>query len=1226
MARKMKTMDGNTAAAHVSYAFTEVAAIYPITPSSPMAEVTDVWSANGRKNLFGCPVRLSEMQSEGGAAGAVHGMLSAGALTTTYTASQGLLLMIPNMYKIAGELLPAVFNVTARAVASHALSIFGDHSDIYACRQTGFAFLCSSNVQETMDLGAVAHLSAIKGRVPFVHFFDGFRTSHEIQKIEVWDDEDLSEMLDRDAVAAFRARALNPEHPVLRGSAQNPDIFFQARESANPYYDALPAVVEEYMDKVNRKIGTDYKLFNYYGAPDAEHIIVAMGSVCDTIAETIDYLNAAGGKYGLVKVRLYRPFVSEKLIEAIPATAKTISVLDRTKEPGSVGEPLFLDVAMALRESAFAQMPLFGGRYGLGSKDTTPAQIIAVYRNAESASPKKRFTIGINDDVTHLSLAIKENPDTAPVGMTACKFWGLGSDGTVGANKNSIKIIGDHTDMYAQAYFSYDSKKSGGVTVSHLRFGHTPIRSTYLIEKADFVACHNSAYITKYDMVSDLKHGGSFLLACPWNMEELEQNLPGCVKRAIAENEIHFYTIDAVRLAREIGLGNRLNTILQAAFFKIANIIPIEDAVRYMKDAATATYGRRGEQVVAMNHAAIDAGVNGFTEVKVPESWKHASGALDTPVAVGEDKTLVDFVNTIMVPANAQKGDSLPVSVFKGREDGTLPQGTAAYEKRGVAVDVPAWLPENCIQCELCALVCPHAVVRPIALNEQQAADAPACISTLPMTGMNGYRFAITVSPLDCTGCGSCVNVCPGKKGEKALVLKPLAERLADQEGFAYGVSVDPDEAVLEKFAANTIKGSQLRQPMLEFSGACAGCGETPYAKLVTQLFGDRMYVANATGCSSIWGGSAPSTPYTKNKKGKGVAWANSLFEDNAEYGYGMYIAQKTLRDRLVDLTRQLLDAPSARAELKAAANAWLDTLDDGILNAKTSEAYAKALAESVCLVDEGVAFFESDLAKEKFGPMRDTILAHMKELKAKGETYCDCPACTLAREIWEHRDYLSKKSVWIFGGDGWSYDIGYGGLDHVLASGENVNVFVFDTEVYSNTGGQSSKATPTGAVAQFAAAGKEVKKKDLGAIAMSYGYVYVAKVALGADYAQTVRAIAEAESYDGPSLIIGYAPCINHGIRGGMSTAQTEIKNAVAAGYWNNYRYDPRRAKEGKNPFQLDSKAPTADYIGFIKNEVRYSSLELTFPERAKVLFEKAAENAKETYESLEKRAEAKE
>ncbi len=1178
MPRKMKTMDGNTAAAHVSYAFTEVAAIYPITPSSPMAEETDVWSANGRKNIFGDTVRLAEMQSEGGASGAVHGALAAGALTTTYTASQGLLLMIPNMYKMAGELLPGVIDVAARALATHALSIFGDHSDIYACRQTGFAFLCSSNVQEVMDLGAVAHCSAIKGRVPFVHFFDGFRTSHEIQKIEIWDYDDLAEMVDMDAVKAFRDRAINPNHPVLRGSAQNPDIYFQERESANPYYDALPAVVEEYMDKVNAKIGTDYKLFNYYGAPDAEHVIIAMGSVCDTICETIDYLNAAGGKFGLIKVRLYRPFATDRLIAAIPSTVKTLSVLDRTKEPGSIAEPLHLDVAMAVRGTPFASTPIYGGRYGLGSKDTTPAQIVAVFRNAESANPKQRFTIGITDDVTNLSLPLDENPDTAPAGTTSCMFWGLGSDGTVGANKNSIKIIGDHTDMYAQAYFSYDSKKSGGVTVSHLRFGHTPIRSTYLVNKADFVACHNSAYIDKYDMVSAIKPGGTFLLSCSWSDQELEEHLPGSVKRYIAENDVKFYTIDAVKFAKEIGLGNRLNTILQAAFFKLANIIPIEDAVRYMKEAATATYGRRGEQVVAMNHAAIDAGVDGAHRVSVPESWKTAEGGLAWNKFEGEDKELVEYVNKIMIPANAQKGDDLPVSAFKGREDGTMPQGTSAFEKRGVAVDVPVWLPENCIQCELCSLVCPHAVVRPVPLNESQAAAAPEGLKSLPMTGMPGYRFAVTVSPLDCTGCGSCVNVCPGKKGEKALQLRPLAEQLPEQKNFDYGVTLEPDEAVLEKFAVNTVKGSQFRQPLLEFSGACAGCGETPYAKLITQMFGERMMVSNATGCTSIWGGSTPSMPYTKKKNGRGVAWANSLFEDNAEYGYGMFYGQKALRNQLIEQVREIA-ASGSFADVKEAAETYLDTLQDGTKNLAASDALLKALAP------------------------------HAADPKVKA--------------ILEKGSYLSKKSQWIFGGDGWAYDIGYGGLDHVLASGEDVNVFVFDTEVYSNTGGQSSKSTPTGAVAQFAAAGKEVKKKDLGAIAMSYGYVYVAHVALGADYAQTVKALAEAESYPGPSLIIGYAPCINHGIRGGMSIAQTEIKNAVAAGYWTNYRFDPRRAQEGKNPFQLDSKAPTADYIGFLKNEVRYSSLELSFPDRAQRLFAKAAEEARETYASMVKRAE---
>ena len=1175
MARKMKTMDGNNAAAHVSYAFTDVAAIYPITPSSVMAEVTDVWSAGGKKNIFGDEVRVTEMQSEGGAAGAVHGSLAAGALTTTYTASQGLLLMIPNMYKIAGELLPAVINVSARAIASHALSIFGDHSDIYACRQTGFAFLCSSNVQETMDLGAVAHLSAIKGRVPFVHFFDGFRTSHEIQKIEVWDYDDLKDMVDMDAVKAFRERALNPEHPVLRGSAQNPDIFFQTREASNKYYDALPAVVEEYMNKVNEKIGTDYKLFNYYGAPDAEHVIIAMGSVCDTICETIDYLNARGEKVGLVKVRLYRPFVAEKLAEVIPDTCKTLSILDRTKEPGSVGEPLYLDVALGLRETKFGSLPMFSGRYGLGSKDTTPAQIIAVYENAKNAG-KKRFTIGIEDDVTNLSLPLGENPDTAPEGTTSCKFWGLGSDGTVGANKNSIKIIGDNTNMYAQAYFAYDSKKSGGVTVSHLRFGKKPIRSTYLINKADFVACHNASYINKYDMVSDLKKGGTFLLACPWDMEDLEKHLPGDVKRYIADNNINFYTIDAVKIAREIGLGNRLNTILQSAFFHLANIIPIDEAVKYMKDAATKSYGKKGADVVKKNHDAIDAGVNGAHKVDVPASWKSSSGAIEHPKFTGDNKKLVDYVNNVVVPANAQMGDKLPVSAFLSSVDGTLPQGTAAFEKRGIAVDVPSWNPENCIQCGFCSLVCPHASIRLVALNEKQAKNAPENMKTLPMTGMPDYKFAVTVSPLDCTGCGSCVNVCPGMKGNKALSMQNLESQLDQQDVFQYANTFEADSAVIEKFKENTVKGSQFKKPLLEFSGACAGCGETPYAKLVTQLFGDRMFIANATGCSSIWGGSAPSTPYTTNLKGKGPAWGNSLFEDNAEFGLGINLGQKAIRNRNIAKVEKLV-SETANTELKAACEEYIATKDDGKLNGAAT--------------DKMVSLLEKD-------------------------------SSALASEILNDKDYLSKKSVWIFGGDGWAYDIGYGGVDHVLATGEDVNIFVFDTEVYSNTGGQSSKATPTGAVAQFAAAGKEVKKKDLASIAMSYGYIYVAQVAMGADYAQCVKAIAEAEAYHGPSLIIGYAPCINHGIKAGMSKAQTEIKNAVAAGYWNNFRFNPDLQKEGKNPFILDSKAPTADYEEFIKGEVRYSSLQLAFPERATELFAKATENAKQKYDYLAKRA----
>ncbi len=1171
----MKTMDGNNAAAHVSYAFTEVAAIFPITPSSVMAEVTDDWSANGRTNIFGERVQVVEMQSEAGAAGAVHGSLAAGALTTTYTASQGLLLMIPNMYKIAGELLPCVIDVSARALATHALSIFGDHSDIYACRQTGFSFLCSGNVQETMDLGAVAHLAAIKGRVPVLHFFDGFRTSHEIQKIEVWDYEDLKEMVDFDAVDAFRKRALNPERPVLKGSAQNPDIFFQNREACNPYYDAFPAVVEEYMQKVNKKIGTNYQLFNYYGAPDAENVIIAMGSVCDAIEETIDYLNAAGGKYGLVKVRLYRPFVTGKLVEAIPATAKALTVLDRTKEPGAAGEPLFLDVALAVRGTKFSNLPIYSGRYGLGSKDTTPAQIVAAFKNAESKDAKPRFTIGIEDDVTHLSLPLEPLADITPEGTTSCKFWGLGSDGTVGANKNSIKIIGDHTDMYAQAYFDYDSKKSGGVTVSHLRFGKSPIKSTYLVSRADFVACHNSAYVNKYDMVSDLKPGGTFLLSCGWDEKDLDEHLPGSVKRYIAENNINFYTIDAVSIAKKIGLGGRLNTILQSAFFKLSGIIPIEDAVRYMKDAVQKTYGHKGEDVVNMNNAAIDAGVTGAVKINVPESWKAAAGSIEKRVAEGDRADLVKFTNEVVYPVMAQKGNELPVSAFKDLPDGAMPQGTSAYEKRGVAVDVPEWQPENCIQCNFCSYVCPHAVIRPIVMNAEQAAAAPKDMKMLDMTGMPGYKFSMVPSVLDCTGCGSCANVCPGKKGAKALVMKGLDSQMHEQDNFAYGQSIVTDPAVHEKFKENTVKGSQFNRPLLEFHGACAGCGETPYAKLITQLFGDRMYIANATGCSSIWGGSAPSTPYTVNRKGHGPAWANSLFEDNAEYGYGMYLAQNAIRKKLIGKIKEL-NASTRKDYIREATAEYLDSARDSKRN---------------------------QLATEK-------LVAAMEQSAGEG-----CKTCA---EILKEKEFLSKKSVWIFGGDGWAYDIGFGGLDHVIASGENVNIFVFDTEVYSNTGGQSSKATNTGAVAQFAAAGKEVKKKDLASIAMSYGYVYVAHVAMGADYNQTLKAILEAEAYDGPSLVIGYAPCINHGIKAGMSKAQTEMKNAVAAGYWNMFRYDPRLADEGKNPFQLDSKEPTESYQDFIKGEVRYSSLKLAFPERAAELDEKAAKNARAKYEHL--------
>ena len=1173
MARKMKTMDGNNAAAHVSYAFTDLAAIYPITPSSVMAEMADKWSVEGRKNIFGNQVKVVEMQSEAGAAGTVHGSLEGGALITTFTASQGLLLMIPNMYKIAGELLPCVIDVSARALASHALSIFGDHSDIYACRQTGFAMLCSSNVQEVMDLGAVAHLSTIKGRVPFIHFFDGFRTSHEIQKIEMWDYNDLAEMVDMDAVNAFRKRALNPEHPVLRGTAQNPDIFFQAREACNEYYNAIPGIVENYMNTVNAKIGTDYKLFNYYGAADAEHIIVAMGSVCDTIEETIDYLNAKGAKVGLVKVRLYRPFSAKHLIDVIPDSVKTISVLDRTKEPGALGEPLYLDVVAALKGSKFNNVDILSGRYGLGSKDTTPAQIIATYKN----TAKKEFTIGINDDVTNLSLDCDENPDTTPAGTTNCKFWGLGADGTVGANKNSIKIIGDHTDMYAQAYFAYDSKKSGGVTISHLRFGKSPIKSTYLINKASFVACHNPAYINKYEMVQDIVPGGSFLLNCGWNNEEIEKHLPGQVKRYIAQNNIHFYTIDGVSIAKELGLGGRVNTILQAAFFKIANIIPVDDAVKFMKDAATASYSKKGDAIVAMNHNAIDRGIQDVKEVTVPASWPNAEDTDLNVVASGDNKKLIDFVNDIVIPVNNQLGDKLPVSTFTGdRADGTFPQGTAAYEKRGIAVDVPCWNPQNCIQCNFCSYVCPHACIRPYVLTEEEMKNAPKDMKFVPMTGMPGYYFAMTITVLDCTGCGSCANVCPGKKGEKALELKSLESQLSQQESFAYGFSLPVKPEVNEKFKETTVKGSQFKQPLLEFSGACAGCGETPYAKLATQLYGDRMYIANATGCSSIWGGSAPATPYTTNKDGFGPAWANSLFEDNAEYGYGIYLAQATLRNHLISKVLELSKV-AEKAEVKAACEEYLSTVNDGNANKLATK----------------------------------NLVAELEK--------CGCDA---AKAILADKDYLAKKSVWIFGGDGWAYDIGFGGLDHVIASGEDVNILVFDTEVYSNTGGQSSKSTPTGAIAQFAASGKEVKKKDLAQIAMSYGYVYVAQVAMGADYNQCMKAFVEAESYHGPSLIIAYAPCINHGIKIGMSKAQTEEKRAVEAGYWHLFRFDPRTAAEGKNPFTLDSKAPTASYKDFIMGEVRYNALARQNPERAETLFTKSEKNAMDKYNHLLKLA----
>ncbi len=1174
MARKMKTMDGNQAAAHVSYAFTDVAAIYPITPSSPMADYTDMWATQGRKNIFGHEVMLSEMQSEAGAAGAVHGSLEAGALTTTYTASQGLLLMIPNMYKIAGELLPGVIHVTARALASHALSIFGDHSDVYACRQTGFAMLCAGSVQEVMDLGAVAHLTAIEGRVPFLHFFDGFRTSHEIQKIEIWDYEDLKEMCDMDAVDAFRRRALNPEHPVIRGTAQNDDIFFQAREACNEYYNAIPELTQKYMDKVNAKIGTDYKLFNYYGAADAERVIIAMGSVCDTIDETIDYLVAAGEKVGVVKVRLYRPFSAKHLIEAIPETVKAISVLDRTKEPGSLGEPLYLDVVAALKDSKFHNIPVSTGRYGLGSKDTTPADIIAVYRNDD----KKEFTIGIVDDVTNLSLPRVENPDTTPASTISCKFWGLGADGTVGANKNSIKIIGDHTDMYAQAYFAYDSKKSGGVTISHLRFGKDPIRATYLINKANFVACHMPAYVRKYNMVQDLKEGGTFLLNTSWTPEELETHLPGQVKSYIAKNNIKFYTIDGFKIGKEIGLGGRINTILQSAFFKLANIIPADEAIQYMKDAATASYSKKGDDVVKMNHDAIEAGAKNVVEINVPASWADAADEdLSTKLTEGR-KDLVDYVNTVQNAINAQAGNELPVSAFVPYADGTLPSGSAACEKRGVAIDVPAWNADSCIQCNFCSYVCPHAAIRPIAMNEEMAANAPEG-TTMDLTGMPGYKFAMSVSVLDCTGCGSCVNVCPGKKGVKALTMQPLESQLDAQKMFDYGVTVETPAEVIEKFKPTTVKGSQFKYPYMEFSGACAGCGETPYAKLMTQLFGDRMYIANATGCSSIWGGSSPASPYTVDKAGRGPAWANSLFEDNAEYGFGMELAQRALRKRVIDSAENLVKV-AEKEDVKAALEKYLATKDSSTENGPATKAMIEALEA------------------------------------------CGCDNVDRAN-ILKNKDFAAKKSQWILGGDGWAYDIGFGGVDHVLASGQDVNILVFDTEVYSNTGGQSSKATPTGAIAQFAAAGKDVKKKDLAAIAMSYGYVYVAQIAQGADYNQCIKAFVEAESYPGPSLIIAYAPCINHGIKGGMKGAQTEEKRAVQAGYWHLFRFDPRLAEEGKNPFQLDSKEPTADYQEFIMSEVRYNRLARTNPDRAKSLFAKAEKDAKEKYAALVKKAE---
>ncbi|WP_026486762.1 pyruvate:ferredoxin (flavodoxin) oxidoreductase [Caldanaerobius polysaccharolyticus] len=1172
MAKVMKTMDGNQAAAHVAYAFTEVATIYPITPSSPMAEYVDEWSAHGRKNIFGQPVRVVEMQSEAGAAGAVHGSLQGGALTTTFTASQGLLLMIPNMYKIAGELLPGVFHVSARAVATHALSIFGDHSDVMACRQTGFALLASGSVQEVMDLGGVAHLSAIKGRVPFLHFFDGFRTSHEIQKIEVIEYDDFAKLVDYNALREFRKRALNPEHPVTRGTAQNPDIFFQNREAANKFYMAIPEIVESYMAEIKKITGREYHLFNYYGAPDAERVIVAMGSVCETIEETVDYLMSKGEKVGVVKVHLYRPFSVEHFLKAMPETVKKIAVLDRTKEPGSLGEPLYEDVCAAYYEKANRPV-IVGGRYGLGSKDTTPGQIIAVYENLKAQQPKNHFTIGIVDDVTLTSLPYNDDIDTVPEGTVSCKFWGLGSDGTVGANKNSIKIIGDHTDMYAQGYFAYDSKKSGGVTISHLRFGKKPIRSTYLVKKADFVACHNPSYVDKYDMVSDLKDGGTFLLNCSWSPQELDSKLPAAMKRYIAKHNINLYIIDAVNIAKEIGLGGRINTIMQAAFFKLANIIPIDDAVKYMKKAIVDAYGKKGEKVVNMNYEAVDRGISSVIKVDVPASWAEAQDE------VKEEKPVPAFIKNIMEPMNRQEGDKLPVSAFVGMEDGTFPPGTAQYEKRGIAVDVPEWIMDNCIQCNQCSYVCPHAAIRPFLLNEEEVKNAPAGFTSKKAIGrgFEGLNFRIQVDVLDCTGCGNCAQVCPAK--EKALVMKPIETQMGQVTNWEYAMSLSRKENPAN---VETVKGSQFEQPLLEFSGACAGCGETPYAKLITQLFGDRMMIANATGCSSIWGGSAPSTPYTTNKDGHGPAWANSLFEDNAEYGFGMYLAVKQIRERLANMAREALEL-NISDSVKDALKAWLDNMYDG----KGSK---KAALQLVSVLKDYQP--EDDRAK------------------------------SLLHEIYDNREFLVKKSHWIFGGDGWAYDIGFGGLDHVLASGEDVNVLVFDTEVYSNTGGQSSKATPTAAVAQFAAAGKRIRKKDLGMMAMSYGYVYVAQVAMGANQNQLIKALVEAEAYPGPSLIIAYAPCINHGIRGGMGCAQLEQKRAVEAGYWHLYRYNPLLKEQGKNPFILDSKEPTASFRDFLMGEVRYSALTRTFPEIAEDLFSKAEKDARERYENYKRLA----
>ena len=1177
MARKMKSMDGNTAAAHVSYAFTEVAGIYPITPSSPMADSVDQWAAAGQKNIFGTTVKVIEMQSEAGAAGTVHGSLAAGALTTTYTASQGLLLMIPNMYKIAGELLPCVFHVSARTVASHALNIFGDHSDVMACRQTGFAMLAETNPQEVMDLSAVAHLATIKSRVPFINFFDGFRTSHEIQKIQVWDYEDLKEMCDMDAVEAFRKRALNPEHAMMRGSHENGDVFFQHREAANKYYEAVPGIVEEYMGKVNAKLGTNYQLFNYYGAADADRVIIAMGSICDVAEEVIDYLNAHGEKVGLVKVRLYRPFRADKLIAAIPETAKKIAVLDRTKEPGSQGEPLYMDVVTALADAGITDKVVTGGRYGLGSKDTPPSSVFAVYEELAKAEPKKMFTLGINDDVTYLSLEEKPAPNTAAEGTTECKFWGLGGDGTVGANKNSIKIIGDHTDKFVQAYFQYDSKKTGGVTVSHLRFGDKTIRSPYYINKADFVACHNPSYITKhFPIVRDVKPGGVFLINCQWSPEELSKHLAASEKRYIAKNDVQLYTINAIDLAIEIGMGKRTNTILQSAFFALAKVMPSEQAIQFMKDAATKSYLKKGQDIVDMNHKAIDIGATAYQKIDVPADWADAQDEADTRDLQGRPE-VVKMVKDVMEPIGRMDGDSLPVSAFAGEHvDGSFEHGAAAYEKRGVAVTVPQWNEATCVQCNQCAYVCPHATIRPFALTDEEAAAAPASTKLVDIKAGKGkgvYKYTMAVSPLDCMGCGVCIGVCP----TKSLKMVPQAEEAAQQDAFDYCVAKVSEKA--DMISTNSVKDSQFKKPLLEFSGSCAGCAETSYARLITQVCGDRMYISNATGCSSIWGGPAATSPYTVDANGHGPAWANSLFEDNAEHGLGMYYGQEALRERLISKLEVMAGSENATDSFKNAVNSFMDTKDNGAANAEPAKA----------------------------------LVAELEKGAAAG-----CPDC---KDVLAHKEYLAKKSVWIFGGDGWAYDIGFGGLDHVLASGKDVNVMVFDTEVYSNTGGQASKATNIGAVAQFAASGKTTKKKSLAEIAMSYGYVYVAQVAMGANPAQTLKAIAEAEAYPGPSLVIGYAPCEMHSIKGGMTNCQAEMKKAVDCGYWNLFRFNPQLADEGKNPFILESKEPkTEDYRKFMMGEARYSALTRAFPDRAEGLFERSEVESTKRYAHLKR------